>query len=248
MASWGTAIFSDDTACDVRDDFKDYIGDGYSSSEATKLIITEWQKSLDDSEEESVFWLSLAVTQWNIGRLDKNVKDKAISIIDLGSDLDRWEGKSRTQRSKVLEKAKEKIESSQPAEKKIQKIFRSQCNWEVGELIAYKTISEKKVLFRVIGHHEDKGGKSPICELLNWQGDKIPNKLRLRFMGIKKRKYPNGHIDTQFGLGQSTENQFPKERIERTGIVLKPSQQAGPYMDFPYAHLDERLKEFFGIE
>ena len=75
MGSWSTAIFSDDTACDVRDDFKDYIGDGYSSSEATNLIIAEWQKSLDDPDEESIFWLSLAVTQWNIGRLEKKVKN-----------------------------------------------------------------------------------------------------------------------------------------------------------------------------
>ena len=136
MGSWSTAIFSDDTACDVRDDYKDYIGDGYSSSEATNLIITEWQQSLDDPDEETVFWLSLAVTQWNIGRLEKKVKDKAISIITSGADLERWEGQSRKQRKKVLEKTKDKIESPQPKEKKILKRFRSQCEWKVGELIA----------------------------------------------------------------------------------------------------------------
>lgn len=248
MGAWSTAIFSDDTACDVRDDFKDYIGDGYSSSEATNLIITEWQQSLDDPDEESVFWLSLAVTQWNIGRLEQNVKDKAISIITSGADLERWEGQSRKRRMKVLEKIKDKIESPQPPEKKIPKRFKSQCEWQVGELIAYKTLSKKKVLFRVIGHSEDKGGKLPICELLNWQGEKIPNKLRLRFMGVKKRKHPNGLTDTRFGLCQTSEKQYPKERIERTGIVLKPSQQVGPYMGFSYTHLDERLKECFGIE
>ena len=38
MAAWGTALFSDDTACDVRDAYVDLLGDGLSGPEATKAL------------------------------------------------------------------------------------------------------------------------------------------------------------------------------------------------------------------
>ena len=95
MGAWGTAIFSDDTASDIRGDYRDLLGDGYSPAEATDQILSEWKDSLDDPEERSVVWLALAVTQWKLGRLEERVKGKALEIIDSGSDLDRWEGKDK---------------------------------------------------------------------------------------------------------------------------------------------------------
>lgn len=38
MGSWGTAIFSDDFACDVRDDYIKQIIKGKTSEEATNLL------------------------------------------------------------------------------------------------------------------------------------------------------------------------------------------------------------------
>lgn len=187
MGTWGTAIFSDDTACDIRDEYLSHIGDGYSSAEATEMILAEWKESLLDPDEVSVIWLSPAVTQWSKGRLENNVKEKALSIISSGTDLNRWDTKSRRLRVKVLEKVQAKIESPQPKKKKIPIQFRSYCEWKVGELIAYKTLSVTNVLFRIIGHRQDKGGISPICELLTWQGNTIPGKFKLRLLGIKKK-------------------------------------------------------------
>ena len=60
MGTWGPAIFSDDTACDIRRDYKDFLGDGLAPSEATDRILLEWKDSLDDADELSVVWLALA--------------------------------------------------------------------------------------------------------------------------------------------------------------------------------------------
>ena len=43
MGAWGTAIFSDDTAADIRGDYKDYIGDGLSPIAAKEKILLEWK-------------------------------------------------------------------------------------------------------------------------------------------------------------------------------------------------------------
>ena len=56
MGAWGTAVFSDDTACDVRNDYRTYVGDGLSGPDATDRVLTEWSDTLSDPDEGSVFW------------------------------------------------------------------------------------------------------------------------------------------------------------------------------------------------
>ncbi len=69
LTAWalGTAVFSDDTACDVRDGYVDLLSDGLSGPEATKKLLREWSASLKDPDEAPVFWLALAATQWKYG-------------------------------------------------------------------------------------------------------------------------------------------------------------------------------------
>jgi hypothetical protein len=249
MGVWGTAIFSDDTANDVRDEYKNLIGDGLSTSDATDRILSRWKTTIDDPDDQSVFWLALAITQWNLGRLEDRVKEKAIEAIDSGHDLDRWEGREKAKRQNVLDKTRKLIQSPQPPVKRIPKRFKDHCEWKKGELIAYTTVSKEKVLFRVIGFHEDNGGRAPVCELLNWKGTRIPHKLKLRFLGIKRKENPNRMLDlTQFMIGRIREKELPIDRVERIGVSLKPSQDAGGHIVFSWRNLDRCLAEYFGIE
>lgn len=249
MGSWGPAIFSDDAACDIREDYKDFLGDGVAAGEATDRLMLEWKASIADSDEQSVFWLALAATQWKLGRLEERVKRKALEVIDSGCSLERWEGKDREKRKRALDKLRDQLHSPQPEAKRIRKRFRDHCDWEVGEIIAYTTSSKQKVLFRVIGFHEDKGGKGPVCELLDWKGRTVPGKLRLRFLGIKVRVYPqSGKKVSQFLIGRTSERELPKNRIERVGIILNPSQKVGGFTVFLWRYLDQHLSEFFGVD
>jgi hypothetical protein len=45
MGVWGTAIFSDDLAADLRDDYRAMIGDVLSGPEASDLLLREWMPS-----------------------------------------------------------------------------------------------------------------------------------------------------------------------------------------------------------
>jgi hypothetical protein len=248
MGTWGPAIFSDDTACDIRGDYKDFLGDGLTPSESTDRILFEWRDSLDDVDERSVVWLALAAIQWKLGRLEERVRQKAVEVIESGCNLDRWEGKYREKRVVVLDKLRDQLDSPQPKQRKVSRRFRDHCEWEVGEIIAYTTLSKEKVLFRVIGFHQDKGGRSLVCELLNWRGDIIPRKLRLRFLGIQIKEYPNGYKVSQFMIGRTSERELPKDRVERLGIILKPSQDVGGFTVFWWGYLDEKLSEYFEVE
>lgn len=88
MGAWGTALFSDDTACNVRDDYRDQIGEGLSGPEATDRLLNEWRETLRDPDDGPVFWLALAATQWRCGRLESRVKEEVVGSSSLLPSLD----------------------------------------------------------------------------------------------------------------------------------------------------------------
>lgn len=73
MGAWGPAIFSDDTACDIRSDYRELLEDGVDDAEATRRVIAEYQHLGGD--ESHVLWLALAAAQSALGRLDDSAED-----------------------------------------------------------------------------------------------------------------------------------------------------------------------------
>jgi hypothetical protein len=262
MGAWGTAIFSDDTAADVRGDFRDLVGDGLSGPEATDRLLNEWRETLNDPDDGPVFWLAIAETQWKCGRLEPRVQEKALGVITSGSDLRKWAGnpKQHKKRQAVLAKLEEQLRSPQPAPTRIPKRFRDTCVWEVGEVIGYRLRSGKWALFRVISYHSDKGGTAPICELLDWVGDEIPPHDELAKLPVRRTgpntldRMPNEV--TRFDLLRTSERELPKDRVRRLGIKLEPFQKrplsAGRQVPWPvrvylWRSLDEALERDFDI-
>jgi hypothetical protein len=174
MGAWGTDIFADDNAADLRDDYQKLIGNGLTGPQATDKLIAQWAPQ-GDPDLESVFWLALALTQWNCGRLEARVKQEALRVIADGSAIRPWTGgPDERKRQAVLEAAKRKLESPQPAERKIKKRVLATCDWERGDLIAYRLTTGDYVVLRMLDRHVDQGGTYPNCELLDWRGPEIP--------------------------------------------------------------------------
>lgn len=119
MGVWGTGIFQDDTACDLRDEYRQLLGDGLSDADAKAGILKAYSSSFASADESTVAWLALAATQWRLGRLDPDSLEHALKVIDSGLDLARWSVDSgdRDKRKAALEKLREQISSPQPAPK-----------------------------------------------------------------------------------------------------------------------------------
>src|SRR5579863_6139142 len=100
MGVWGSGIFQDDTASDIREDFRDHLGNGLSGPEATERILAEYKSLLSDPQEAGVLWLALSAVQWKHGRLDPEVLSRALEVIDSGSDLPRWNTDPKGQASR----------------------------------------------------------------------------------------------------------------------------------------------------
>ena len=90
MGAWGTSLYANDSASDIRGEYVDKLRRGKSNEEATKALIEQNQDYMGDAEEEPLFWYALADTQWNYGRLLPEVKEKALHFLDQTAELERW--------------------------------------------------------------------------------------------------------------------------------------------------------------
>jgi hypothetical protein len=81
----------------------------------------------------------------------------------------------------------------------------------------------------VIEHHSDKGGTCPICELLDWIGDKLPPPEDIAALPLRKTgpraltSRPDEVI--RFAIGRIREKELPKDRVRRLGIKSEPIQK-----------------------
>lgn len=145
MGTWGPELYQDDLAEDIRDYYKDQLQRGKKGIDITQELLVQYQIEISDSEEASVFWFSLADTQWNLGRLEDKVKEMALKHILLGDNLECWKTetpKMAKAREQTIEELRQKLLSPQPPEKKViqYKIYR--CEWKHGDVYAYKLESD----------------------------------------------------------------------------------------------------------
>ena len=109
MGAWGTDLFDDDTALDMRADFEELLEDGYSVREATARILEEYEAMYDDEEDQRAdIYLILAALQMEQHDLQPEIKARALEIIANGEGLEIWEdsrggGESWEERKAVQE-------------------------------------------------------------------------------------------------------------------------------------------------
>ena len=151
MGTWGAKLYQDDLALDIKEDYIEKLKSGKTNEEALKEILEMYEESIKDEEEGPIFWLVLADTMWKVGRLTKEVKEKAIQEIERGTNLKYWEeegtkGEYRT-RERELQKLKEKLNSPMPEERKLavkrEIETKRKFEWNIGDVYAYRLKSEE---------------------------------------------------------------------------------------------------------
>ena len=223
MSAWGTALFSDDFAKDVRDDYVEKIILGKTNEEATEYV-KQTSMPKEDDEDYPVFWIALAVTQWKKGRLLDDVRQKALEVLDSGGDLERWleEGPEKYEkRKKVLADAKELLLSPMPPAKKLTvPAYLTSTPWKIGDVISYKLACDeekyslyagKYVLLRITDHYiNPKGVVQATVAIYAWCGSQIPENLTIE--SIQKIPYLKVR-ESFFEAGSINYNYFGTEYI-----------------------------------
>ena len=141
MGSWGVKLYQDDLAEDVRSYYKEQVQKGKNCALVTQELLEQYKVEIMDSDDRAVFWFALAETQWSLGVLEERVKEAALRCIDDGGDVERWRvenPKMVKARERVIEDLRVKLLSPQPAKKKLAQHRIYHCQWNVGDVFAYR--------------------------------------------------------------------------------------------------------------
>jgi len=145
MGTWGSKLYQDDLAEDIRDYYKEQLRRGKKGEEITQELLAQYQSSISDSEDAPIFWFALADTQWELGRLENEVKENALKHIFIGDNLKRWKienPKMSKVREQIIEELRQKLLSPQPPEKKLAQYKIYRCEWKHGDVYAYRLESD----------------------------------------------------------------------------------------------------------
>ena len=137
MGSWGTGLFSNDVAHDVREEYVNRLKLGASDKDALTHVMIGLSEYLKDEEDAIDFWLSLASILYDYGRLTEDIKNKAMDIITRGDDY-RWEKSQLKKRSQVLAQLKRKLENDQPQRKLVKVLKPYICQYQAGDIFIYR--------------------------------------------------------------------------------------------------------------
>lgn len=134
MGTWGTGIFQNDIADDVKTDYINKLKMGKSDEDALSEIISENSDFLNDPEDSLDFWFALASILYDYGRLTEKVKSQAITLLESDKDSERWTEKENKKRKIELEKLKTKMYSEIPPRKKVAVTKRFVCPWKRNDI------------------------------------------------------------------------------------------------------------------
>lgn len=88
MGFWGTALYDNDCTCDVRDTYLAYIRQ--NRRKITFRDICRIFKDYLDTDEEALLWYAIADTQWHLGDLFPEVRDRAVYWLQNSGGMEQW--------------------------------------------------------------------------------------------------------------------------------------------------------------
>jgi hypothetical protein len=191
MGTWGPGIFSNDTASDVRADFRELIEDGLGAEQATAKILRQYRAAVNDPDEATALWTGLAATQFRLGRLQPDVRDRALSLIDGGSDLHLWEG-STSARVMALDKLRSQLLGPQRMPVTLRRRRSIASPVRAGEVFTLRIDENRHATCRVLAVQHDRYADCPVVELIDEHGkayedtDTFPELLELRSRTTRK--------------------------------------------------------------
>ena len=245
MGAWGAGLYQDDTACDIRQEYRGLIAQGLEEPEASNALMKKlgYASQASDVQEydEVVAWLALADTQHTLGRLAASVKNEVLQLIENGRAmellaplLDQEDKGFLEARQKVLTKLAEKLRTPQKAAKKIaRKRFSVDPGyvWNLGEVYAYENGSELPILLVPFAWHElpefhdgKERVKTPLFYLLDWKQTHLPSEAEVRgcqFRMFAKGEYLREYQPIALLLYCKKTSVFPAKLITALNVTCK---------------------------
>jgi hypothetical protein len=170
VGSWGTAIFSNDTAADVRAEFRELIAQGLAAEQATARLVELYGVG-NDADVDNDFWLALAASQHALGRRTSEAVSQARRVIDDPDEIARWRPGDQLMRRTALDRLRRQLDSPPPPARSVRRSRKVDTSLRAGQHVVVEIgHGLAPVLLRVVYVNTDKGGRYPVAVALRWQG------------------------------------------------------------------------------
>jgi hypothetical protein len=175
MGAWGAGLYQNDVALDVRGAYRDCRSLGFSGERLAALVLD--MAGAIGGEDEGVATLALADLLWRDGMLDAGRRQGALDLaVRRGGVIDFDDPALRRSHAKTLSALAVRLASPQrtPA-RATAGPYVEQSDFAVGEALAFPDGAGGWWLLRVVTPYTRFGGRSPVVEVLDWRGTKLPD-------------------------------------------------------------------------
>lgn len=252
MGAWGSSLYANDTTRDVRDTYMEFLKDQLSNQEAYNKTVELLGDYMNDADEAPLFWYALADTQWQVGRLTPEVKEKALDWIKKRGGIELWKESKNGSLGwqKTLDKLQTRLETEQRKEKKIPKRI-DQNLWDIGDVYAYQFHTEESKKHGAFGMYmvlqklaEDnfssKGDKVMRVHVFDKLFNNVPTLDEIKNVRLLPLDFPastrNLYMSTWLMLNKKQE--YPDRNLTFIGNILPPQNKARGHELYSHAHWD----------
>lgn len=194
MGSWGTGIFADDFASDIRADWREALEDGLAPEAATSALIAKYHaRELGRDDDGATFWIALAAAQTLTGRLQPEVKQRALEVIAAGGDVDRFDVdavRMGRKRAAALADLATALRGPQRQPTVIRRPRPRQSPVAIGDVVLVRGGSARRdACFLVIGITDawPRGSTAPEMAALRWTESRPPGLDEARALPLVRR-------------------------------------------------------------
>jgi hypothetical protein len=258
MGTWGVGLYAGDTACDVRDTWLKKVRQGAPPEVATRELVEEWSSG----DQEPLFWLALADTQWKWGRLEKWVREEARRVLAAGADLELWQdSKELEARKRVFDRLAAQLKEPPPPPKPI-RVRGDAIDWKRGQLWSYRTLDGKYAVLRVCAFDPECGlAGAPLVELLDVALDTLPAAGALKQIGARPARLdynasgrydffePQHRASPLFEPKSKRRGELPRHRLRKLRAEGEPraALPTTKTIGVPWDAMDEFLPNMFDV-
>ena len=266
MGTWGSGLYANDSTCDVRDTYMGFLRKQLDSQTAYEKTLEQCGDYLNDEDETPLFWFALADTQWRVGRLTPEVKDKALEWIEKEGGLELWKESSSSGAGwlKTIHALKSKLETPAPPEKKIRTPKVVDMNlWNINDVYAYHFQSEsskerglygKYILLRKIAVESDYTCQVRMrIQVMDHAFDKEPVLKDIEGLRVLPLNCPvDNTVESAMSLSMFLNNrrEYPEENLIFIGRLQTPVPQmviADRYCGMCWRDADEYFSSYLAF-
>lgn len=179
MGSWGTGITSTDTFQDIYSDFYDLYNKEHDISFICKELEQKYASVISDEDEANEYFFAMAKAKWECGFLDNELLTKIKTIVESGSELQRWKdlGASKSnlaKREKAINIFYTKLQEVNEKPKRPKKIKLRDSIFKKGDCLSINLPNGKYAAAIVVAEEKDSEFGLNLLVILDYYSNKVP--------------------------------------------------------------------------